>query len=386
MKKIVVIFTLALSTNVWSQNDVAALHKLISSDSSSARVIFSYPDSSRTVIFTAATYPQGFTRLEEIQKNTSAAFKKAVSKYNQSKQKQLWDISRYPGLIAMLINNKDKSEAELNILLKVYPQETKKAALFFVKKEYPILVEMENIRLDFESKYKMLVNDFPVEIQNSFNTLLRDPELISILTSDIKTTIKLGDLYKRNPGLLKHTADSVNAQIAKESGKEYEDWKAGISKDSTVQKELKQVSGQYAKDEEYLDDVYKSEDRDVTVIYNTPPYPYWAGYPYWYETPYWHPYPWWYHSGFYWNPGGRIIFFGMPSYHFGWWYYNHPHYYQRYRRTSDFFDHHYQGHPHSNNGFNRSINEWQRRTPAGGTNRTPERRSGSENKSGGRRR
>ncbi len=363
MKKMLFILALIASLNIHSQDDFSSLQRLIGNDSSSVRLLFSYPESIRTVIFNVATYPQGFTRLEEIQKGTTASFKKAVSKYNQNKQKQLWDVTRYPDLIPLLIRNKDKSESELAELMKNYPQKTRNAALYFVKHDYPILIEIENIRQDFETKYKVLVKDFPGNVQNSFDKLLYTPELISILSGDIRTTVALGDLYKQNPNLLKHIADSVNMQITKENKEEYEQWKSGISKDPNVQKDLKQISKEYTENGGDQDDVYDQGNMNNNGSgYNesqvdNAPYPYWAGYPYWYDTPYWYPYPWWYHTGFYWNPVG-IAFYGLPSYHFGWWYYSHPNYYRRYPSATGYFNNHYQNYPRSVGGFTRSIRSW----------------------------
>ena len=329
--------------------------------------MFSYSDSSRQTILTSATYPQGFSRLNEIQKTTIASFKALVSKYRQGRQKQLWDLTRYPDLPALLLDNKTKSEKELNTLLQNYPKSTRKGAIYFTKHDDKALMEVENIRLAFESQYKTLIKDFPSEVQPAFKKLLQDPELISLLSDDIGTTIELGDLYKRNPDLVKHAADSVHAQIVKEDGEEYKEWKNGISKDTLVQKELKRVSKKYADENaSYDDDAYKHGDEPqpeqqfASTTLRIAPYPYWAGYPYWYQTPNWYPYPWWYQSGFYWNPYGSIVFFGMPSYHFGWWYYSHAHYYNAYPRTSHYFNQHYNGFPRSSGGFNRSVRDWNR--------------------------
>lgn len=379
MKLFIISIVLFLSGNILAQSDAQAIHNMLLNDSSSLRLLFSYPDSSRQVIFSACTYPQGFTRLSEIQKTTAAAFQKLASGYSQKRQKQLWDISRYPGLAAILLANKDKQKDELQAVLKAYPDDAQDASLYFVKHS-EALSEMERIRLDFELRYSALVKDFPPDVREAFTALLHDPELFSLLSDDIHTTVAIGDLYERNAKLMNHTADSVYVQIAKESGLEYEDWKNGISKDTAIQKELKEVSKKYAAEEDQTDDVYgSSQKRNVTVILNTPSYPYWAGYPHWYHYPYWRPYPWWYNAGFYLDPAGSIIFIGMPSYRFGWWYYGHPNYYNRYARTSHYFNHHYQVHPRSRGGFNRSVRDYNHGAPRNAPRGTP-------NRGGGRRR
>ena len=334
-----------------------SLQQLPENDSSTIHLVFSYPEAIRENVFLAATYPQGFTRLEEIQKESAAAFKNVAAKFNQRKQKKLWDIARFPELLPLLIANKDKSNEELLALMKNYPLDTKNAAVEFVKKDYDAIVSTNNIRLQFETKYKSVFKDFPSDIQEAYQQLLQHPELISVLSQDLKSTVKIGDWYKNNPVLLKHIADSVNAKITSENGAEYSEWKRSISNDSLAQKELKTISKKY-REENYPDDVYANHENLDTVIYNAAPYPYWSGYPYWYTTPYWYPYPWWYQAGFYWNPYDRLIFYGMPSYHFGLWYYNHP-YYNRHRRSSQLFNNYYQNRPRQFGDFN---NRWNRRS------------------------
>jgi len=377
MKKLFALAILLFSIRVDAQSDAAVLQTLLANDSSSLRIICSYPDSIRRFVYIAATYPQGFTRLSEIQKTSSASFKKLASTYSQNRQKQLWDLSRFPELPGLILRQKDNKEA-LATSLALYPEETKKAGLYFAKHS-ETLVKMDKIRLDFESQYKTLVKEFPAEVQASFQTLLADPELFALLSEDLHTTLTVGDLYKRNAGVLKHAADSVHEQIAKENGQEYDDWKTGITQDTAMQKELKDVTGKYVSEEDNADDVYGSDKKkDITVIIHTRPYPYWAGYPHWYGHPYWRPYPWWYQSGFYWDVNGSLIFIGLPTYQFGWWYYGHPNYYRHYHRTTRYFDHHYQGHPRSRGGFNRSVRDYQHNAPRNAPRGTPNRSGGGK--------
>lgn len=356
MKNLLFLFSIILSAHLFSQNDEKIFDNLVSNDSSSVPSLFIYNDSVRTAVLIASTYPQGFVRLSEIQKTSSAAFAKTISKYNRSKQKQLWEITRYPGLTSLLIQNNDKSEKELGALLKHYPEKIISPAIYFTKKKYATLVDIDNIHSDFEAQYKNVIIDFPDFVKNSFNILLNYPDLLTILSENMKTTVTLGDLYKRNPQMVKRKVDSLNTEIAKENGIEYEDWKKGIANDTAVQKELKQISKKYSKDLE-ADDVYDGDEYDENSIIELTPYPYWAGYPYWYGYNYWYPNPWWFQLGFYWPLDGGMMFFGLPTYHFGWWYYNQPRYYSRHPHTSDYFYQHYKGHRNSNSGLNRSTRE-----------------------------
>lgn len=356
MKKIPFSLLLIISINVFSQNDVATLQKIISKDSSSIPFLCSYPDSFRSAVLIASTYPQGLIRLEEIQKASSQAFQQAISKHKEDRQKQLWEIIRYPELTTLLIANKDKSESELKVLLKDYPQDVTKYALYFTKKDINILLTIDNLTKQFDASFKKTIKEFPKDIQESYSLLVTRPELLSALTGDIKTTIILGDIYKRNPVLVKQVTDSLNVVIAKENMEEYEAWKKGIDSNPEVQKDLKKLADKYQKEEDMNDDVYTKNNYEINV-YHIQPYPYWAGYPHWYVRPYWYPFPWWYHSGYYYHPGGRIIIRGMPTYQFGWWYYDHRYYPKRYPKANKYFQQHYEGHRNSKYDFNRSLKD-----------------------------
>lgn len=332
------------------------LRDLFYKDTTTLPLLFSYPDTIRASILTTSTYPQGLVQIEEIQKKSSASFKKSIAHYNRSRQKQLWEFTRYSELTGLLIVNRNRTEEELKVILKEYPDDIKKSAIYFTKKDIHTIVLIDSIHKGFDKKYKETIENFPEEVKKSFTQILQKPEVISILNQEIKTTITLGNIYKSNPTVVKQFSDSIHKLIIEHNSKEYEAWKTGISTNPEVQKELKQIAGKYQEENHYNDDVYDNQKSETETYFL--PYPYWAGYPYWYESPNWYPYPWWYQIGFYWSPGGPIIFNGMPTYYFGWWYWHHPHHYF-YPHTNQFFHQHYQIYRRSHQGFNRSIRDTQ---------------------------
>ncbi|MDP1744003.1 MAG: hypothetical protein Q8L90_00410 [Bacteroidota bacterium] len=363
MKKIFFFILVILSIDINAQNDATAFDNLVSNDTSIMASLFSYPDTVYNSILVASTHPKGFQKLNEIQKISSDSFKKLISTYNRNTQKQLWEITRYPEIISILIENKDKSKKELEEKLQKYPAKIKSSAIYLGKNNYSTIVQIDQIHKDFETKYKDLLKDLPNDVKAAYNSILGNPELVTALSENIKTTSVLGELYSRNPALIKQKADSLNFEIAKAKGIEYENWKSGIQKDTVVQKELQDMSKKYSTDDSYDDDVYASsnEPREVNKVYEVAPYPYWAGYPYWYGNNYWYPYPWWFQMGFYWPLNGPMHFYGLPSYHFGWWYYNQPNrYYRRYPNATNYFYRHNQGRRNFNSDFNRSTQEFYR--------------------------
>jgi hypothetical protein len=379
MKRLFVLFII-FPVSFCAQSDAANLQHLLENDSSSARLLLSYPDSIRNFVYTAAQYPQVVAKLGALQSSSSLAFQKLASKYSEERQKQLWDLSRYPELPSLIIANKGKRRKELLQVFSNYETHTKKAAVYFARHHSDDIEQMMNIQKNFNSGYREAVKNYPYSVKASFDQLLRYPELASVFSRDTTATRTLGSLYSQNPSLVKNVMDSASKQFAKEYSREFEDWKNGISSNPKVANDMKGLSRNYKKDSDYYedDDVYATGAQEkvnpTAANYNSynnyyvNPYPYWAGYPSWYYTPYWYPYPSWWLAGYYWYPNRSFYFYGMPAYHFGYWYYNHPNnYYYRYPHAGNYFYQHYQTYPRSNSGMNRAVQQWNGRRMGGGS-------------------
>jgi hypothetical protein len=370
MKHLFFLTIVAIHTFTFAQSDAAKLQRLFHNDSSSAQLLLGYPDSIYTAVLTAAQYPEALARLHTVQNSTSLSFQNLMGKYGSERQKQLWNISRYAELPAMIIENKGKKRSELSRTFSKYDQKTKNAAIHFARKDNNAIVQMRDIQKQFNQQYHEVTKDYPPNVRSSFNLLLRYPELASVFSRDSATTKSLGELYRNNPALVKHVLDSSAKQMTKDYSKEFEDWRYGISTNPKVAKDMKNLSREYKKQEKNVedDDVYANgseetvtpEERNYyTNSYYVNPYPYWAGYPSWYATPYWYPYPWWWSAGFSWYPQGSFYFYGLPTYNFGHWYYYHPrNYYARYPHAGNYFYQHYQQYPRSNSGINNAVRNW----------------------------
>jgi hypothetical protein len=379
MKRLFALFII-LRVSFFAQSDAAKLQHLLQDDSSSARLLLSYPDSIRNFVYTAAQHPQALAKLEALQNSSSLAFQSLASKYSEERQKQLWDLARYPELPALIIANKGKRRKDLSQVFSRYEPHTKKAAVYFARHHTDDMEQMLSIQKNFNSGYHEVVKNYPYNVKASFDLLLHYPELASAVSRDTATSRSLGNLYSQNPTMVKHIMDSASAQFAKEYSKEFEDWKNGISSNPKVADDMKGLSKNYKKDSDYYedDDVYATGAQEkvspTAANYNSynnyyvNPYPYWAGYPTWYFAPYWYPYPSWWSAGYYWYPNRSFYFYGMPNYNFGYWYYNHPrNYYYRYPHAGNYFYQHYQTYPRSNSGMNRAVQQWNGRRMGGGS-------------------
>ncbi len=77
------------------------------------------------------------------------------------------------------------------------------------------------IKKEFDLKYLEVIKVYQSEVRNSFNMLLKNPELLTTLFSDIKTTVIIGNLYKNKPEIFTRLTDSLHKPYQNKT--EYED-------------------------------------------------------------------------------------------------------------------------------------------------------------------
>lgn len=359
MKKKVFLFLIGSLPyfSVKSQESSRLLDNMIREDSTAITALALYPDGIRKNILESCTYPEILVRMESLQKNTSESFRKMLEGYPKEEQQKVWDISRYPGLISKITEGGKKNSEELNKIASDFPQEIRETAVAYGVNHYDLLVKANSLNTSSEQAFESLVFDYPEAVKNSLGELLKHPEIIKILTSDMKMSVLVGDIYKKQPQLIQHKLDSISAGHARQNAKDLEDWKNGLEKNPEAKAEMENASKEFAKEQGYKDNEIGAVNEHAVVNYVIHPYPYWFGYPWWYDYPYWYPYPYWYDWGFYYGPAG-IIYIGFPSPFFTHWYFHHPHHHYHYNHFSDYCLGHYYGHRKSVAGFNREVSGW----------------------------
>ncbi|MCB0683182.1 MAG: hypothetical protein KDC32_20105, partial [Saprospiraceae bacterium] len=63
------------------------------------------------------------------QESSSKSFQELLSAYPQTTQEMIWDLTRYPDLLPLLIKEGAAAETELRNLLGEYPEEVRSRAL-----------------------------------------------------------------------------------------------------------------------------------------------------------------------------------------------------------------------------------------------------------------
>lgn len=368
---LLVLFIVGLVPKTTAQTEKELLAQLVAEDESAIRALVLYPEETRLSILEATLHPEALIKLESIQSQTSTSFRELLEGYPQSTQEMIWDLTRYPDLVARLVEAGEGSESGVKRVLEDYPDVIHERAKSAAKYHYSELARISELDRSAQAAFQLLLDDYPPKTRVALRELIALPEVLSILTENIRLTVLIGDLYDKEPNWVIQQADSLSLVVARENAQELEDWKASLEENPEVMEEFAASAEAFAEEYGYDDDYYDYEDDDiyyddddVTIVhhyYYDYHYPYWFGYPYWYYYPRWRVYPYWYDWGFYWGPRRSVIVIGMPSFYYTHWYFYHPNHHYYYSNLSALFVNHYYGHRSQGSSITVGVTNWRSR-------------------------
>ncbi len=359
------ILLIGFSQMAYAQSDKELLAQVAAENQMAVNALVLYPQETRQSILEATLYPEALIKLESIQKTTSESFKNLVEQYPQETQETIWDLTRYPELIPNLVQLGFDQSSEVDLLTNNYPEIIHSRIWDAYSNHFTLLVRINELQQSANRAFGILLSDYPGPAQEAFSTLIDLPEVLTLLTENIRLSILVGDLYRADPEWLLHKTDSLNMVVARQNAQELEDWQESLKEDPEAKQELETSAKEFAEanayDDLYYDgeEAYANEAQTQIVEYHYYHYPFWFGYPYWYTHPRWRPYPVWYDWGFYFYPDRRISVVYLPSYYFIDWYFRYPHHHYRHPRLSAHFIRYYQRHPRSNNSICNNVYRWQ---------------------------
>jgi len=338
--------------------DTNLMNQLNKDDQTAIDAVALYPEETRNSIYKACTQPEVIVRLNAMQKKTNADFSNLLSTYPKDVQEKIWNLTRYPGLISKLVENGQKSAPEINKILDSYPHEIDETAMEAGTKYYSLLSQIDQSNRSYNSQFENIIREYPAPTQEAFRSLIKQPEVLTILSDNMHMTVVIGDLYKRNPQLVEHNSDSLNHVLSQKQKQETKEWNETLEKNPEAKQQYEQAAKEYAQENNIQYQTYENSYPYNPMSYY--PYNWWFGYPTWYPYSYWRPYPYWYDLGYYYGPGYRMVFIGMPSpYFFNWYWYHNEHHY-RYPYFSNHCYNYYYSHPGSvwYNPVCRTVNNW----------------------------
>lgn len=350
-----------------AQDDGRKLLKQVARENLDAVYAISmYPRETRTIIFTATEYPEIIAKLSSMQKNSQEAFEQLVSSLSKDDQEKIWNLTRYDGLIEDLSAKDQMSADEINDVLYNYPVEIRQTAVEVRNDHDDLLVQIARMNATFNSDFDLLLAGYPAGVDSVFHEMIKMPEVLDLLFDHMQYTVVVGDYFKKNPERVLHKTDSINLVLTQKKEQESADWKQSLSEDPQVQEEFSAAAKDYAQENGYQPDDYNAPLTQDATNYPTNPYSWWYGYPSWYPYDYWVPYPYWYDWGFYFGPGGRVIFFGLPSAYFMEWFFYYPEHCYKYAELSSHYYNYYNRHRESmnHNTICHTVNGWRIRNKA----------------------
>ncbi len=348
----------------FAQNDEEALLSQLEKDDQTAiDAIAMYPSQTRVNIFEASKFPEIVVRLDAMQKKTQLKFTQLLASLSKEEQEKIWDLTRYPALIADIALGSRKSEAEINVLLPNYPAVIRQTALDEGLNNYDLLHQITVKNVHHQDNFEKILSSYPPVTANAYRDLIKRPEILNTLNDNMQMTVLIGDLYKRDPRWVLYKTDSLNKALTAQNAQDAADWQQSMADDPQAQQEFTQAAAEYAQDNNYQTDDYSSPMTSDVTDYSTYSYDWWFGYPTWYPYAYWDPYPFWYDWGFYFGIGGRPVFFGMPSAHFMNWYFYNPEHWSHYPGFGNHCYDYYGKHKDAQyrNNISRSVHEWKTR-------------------------
>jgi hypothetical protein len=303
-----------------------------------AEQLAGYDAEERHAALVAAGYPEDLLEISQIQSNSADAFAKLVDGLPREDQEQVWNLVRYPGLVADLARGGAKTDADLDRIAQRYPEEIRGAIRSEGRTRYATWVEIYAIDLDAEQAFASVIAAHPPDARGAFQRLRSRPDLMSLLADNVGVATRIGSAYREDPTGVEARFDGLHQDVAARRSEQEKSWAKEIQ-DPKKREELQTAAREFANEHGYvLDDqgydpnnpqsgIANSGAPQTQVVYvdryvNVNPYPYWFGYPSWYAYPYWYPASIWSHVGFRFGGGGAFVGIGLPSPYFLGWYNN----------------------------------------------------------------
>ncbi|MBS2098890.1 DUF3300 domain-containing protein [Carboxylicivirga linearis] len=327
------------------------LKDLLEEESSLMDGLAAYDLTIRTDILTVSLYPELFDKMEKLKQNSGSAFQNILKPHKREVQEGLYDLTRYPDLIADLVEGGKKSKKEVEQLSMIYPEDIHESCKKYGSSQYDALLAIHRLNEKSKEEFSRMLSTYDESLQNSMTRLLDYPDVLSTMSDNIEVVRLIGQAYREDAPSLEAHLETRHLEIVEQKRQELADYRAQLEEDEEAMEEMVDAAQRFA-EETGNGDVHQPVQTQTEVVY-VHHYSYWYGYPHWYTSPYWRPYPWYYHTGFYYGPGGGMIFIGMPSYWYvGWQFRRYP---NRYPHLSYHYCRHSYRHPRSRYDFNRTV-------------------------------
>lgn len=291
-----------------------------------------YPADVRRHVLEAATEAHVLTELSARQERSRESFRELLAPYDQDIQDELFQLTRYPALVAEIVEGGPKETRELEVIAAHYPEDIRDPARAAGQEHWKLVARAHALLESEQAGFESLVADLPDVKQTAFLALLDTPEVLALLSENTAMTVLLGDAYEREPDAVLAALEALQVEVAERNAEEARDFAEGVAADPELEEEVE------ASYQEYEQETAQVVNVNVQIVR---PYSYWVGVPWWVRTNYsyydpwvhWYPRPYWRHCGYRFGPRFAVVH-GAPRYGFYGWYFSRPVHHHRYPHLS----------------------------------------------------
>ncbi len=162
---------LGILVGLFSASSASALDPQLDSggfreeDRAVAEEIAAYSADERHAALIAAGFPEDLLEVQQIQGGSTDDFATLVEGFSREDQEQIWDLVRYPGLVADLARGGAKSDADLERIAQRYPEEIRPGMVFALETQHGKVHEF-GVRLE----EMLLVNETGHELLSTYKS------------------------------------------------------------------------------------------------------------------------------------------------------------------------------------------------------------------------
>ncbi|MBW2269642.1 MAG: hypothetical protein JRH16_13795 [Deltaproteobacteria bacterium] len=242
------------------------------------------------------------------QERSSATFRRLLEPYDRQVQADVFELARYPELVAEIVEAGPKSQQELEAIAFRYPDAVSDAAARTGHDYWKVIARTDALLRDETAGFEATLADLPERKRDAFHSLVAAPDLLALLAENAGVAVWLGDAYEREPDDVLAWLEGVEREVSGRGGDEVRQLARAVEDAEEPADEIA-ASTQAVREVAGHSSTLSSPTHHAQVNVRVSPFPFWVGHPWWYSSTYASTDPW-----YFWYPHSAWSFGGV---HFG---------------------------------------------------------------------
>ena len=153
----------------------------------------------REAALVASQYPDLLIRIDRIQLRSSMAFEMRMDRLEPAQQERLWELVGAPGVLEEIVEGGAKDSTALAQIADRTQPPLREAIEALGSQHFELLQEVLAIREAAEFAFSEELDGLPEAVRGSFEVLLQDPPLLSLLARRPSEVVELGRVVAQDP-------------------------------------------------------------------------------------------------------------------------------------------------------------------------------------------